>query len=343
MHKTPAFLDHRHGPDGFQSLTVSEQNRLGKILSIEAGVFEVLPSSYHFPEGFFRYRKDLSQDWSDFYKVLPAKVLPLEKHSARFEKQLLQQGVLSRQMDVSQQGDFCICHLPYMQLQPFAADSESSRKLGNYLAEVHDCLQTSLSVADVEEIKHSWLKRLASFQTCWQSFRDRSVSARNGFLGVEAGVPCLTESFIHEFEMHLELLNFPLSDAQVVHGDLNPGNVLQRTEDKAPIIIDFENSHYSFLPRVMDVGMLIHRVFWIQRDGNPNVLDACREFLQAYGAFSLPMSLSDAMIACCLRSQCVLIERFQLYGVWYDSEWKKFINLIEQVKCHADTFDKLVE
>ncbi|MBO1924514.1 aminoglycoside phosphotransferase family protein [Thiomicrorhabdus sp. 6S3-12] len=343
MHKLPAFLDHRHSAEGFQPLSADHIRFLQRLLNLGEVELEVLPSSYAFPMGFFRAKPVEQKNWRDFYKVLPAAAFELEKHSANFEEVLSQAGLCSRQMSVYRQQDYCICHLPYLDLLPLELNVQTAKALGQHLARVHNCLEEQLSRSERETVRQQWQERLISFEECWREFSDQSLSEMWGLINCRADYGAEPSKFVAEFEQRLQLLHFDLAQAQVVHGDLNPGNVLLAGENRSPLLIDFENSHYSYLPRIMDVGMLIHRVFLPLREKGTKGWDSSvAAFFQAYGKPDSTMSLAEAMIACCVRSQCVLIERYVASGHWLQSEWQKFEHLIQQVETDVDSLNRLM-
>ncbi|QKI89565.1 phosphotransferase [Thiomicrorhabdus xiamenensis] len=343
MHKLPAFLDHRHGAEGFQPLSIEHRRFLQGLLGLDEVDLEVLPSSYQFPLGFFRAKPTEQKNWQDFYKVLPAAAFELEKHSAHFEELLLQAGLCSRQMSVYRQQDYCICRLPYLELLPFELNPQTASKLGRHLAAVHNCLAQELNQSKRETVRLQWQKRLYDFEESWREFRDRKLAEFWEMIGCRTDSKSEPRNFVGEFEKRLQLLHFDLAQAQVVHGDLNPGNVLLAGENGTPLLIDFENSHYSYLPRIMDVAMLVHRVFLPLRDEDTeNWASSVAAFFQAYGILDSPMSLAEAMIACCVRSQCVLIERYVVSGYWLQSEWQKFEHLIQQVETDVDSLNRLM-
>jgi hypothetical protein len=333
--KPPAFLqdiNHSDHSQNFTELTDAQVDELNLLFAESYLFIEQLNSSYTFPFGFYRAGFERG-NWRQFYKVLPHNFLELENHASHFELALLQKGVCSRGMQVREtvhlNRAYCLCQMDYLVLGSFSGRVGDAYELGKELRKVHQVLKNSEYSPTV---KQNWLNKLASFKRCFAQFK-----------ALEKWPDLVSKNEVDELEGQISFLEFDLVNAQIVHGDLNHGNVLffqQSNEKDQPIILDYENSRYAYFPPIFDIGMLVERLL-LKHSNQEQLIDT---FISGYGHFSISkgndISLSDAMIAMSVRSRYVLIEKFIHGGKWYPSEWKKFGQLIQMAKHRAHILKK---
>ena len=116
---------------------------------------------------------------------------------------------------------------------------------------------------------------------------------------------------------------------QVIHGDLNYGNVLTRDDDHEKIIfIDFEEASRSYFSPMIDVAMVIER-FIVPSQNTPNTL--LYEFKKNYTAVTGNWFENSDQLAGLLRSlsarALLLLESVADDEKWRAEERFKFLTL----------------
>jgi len=118
--------------------------------------------------------------------------------------------------------------------------------------------------------------------------------------------------------------------AQCLHGQIHPGNVLF-TEDGDAILVDFEESVYTFAPPAFDLGYLVQR-FCLRDNPTPQVASQRLDHIRKYYG---PMpTLADMMRQLAWYSMASIIE-FRVYqGISVPaSEYDKFVRLERQARA----------
>lgn len=313
----------------FRTIEPHQTQRLNDILGSEHDTLEQLTSSYRFPLGFFRSGPGQSRR---FYKILPPDFCEIEMFSASIEDFLSAAGITTRSIQirtVELEGErFCVCSMPYLQLQPFQASPAQCGRLGELLKRIHLLLDRH---PRQEQSRNNWLVRLTRM-------RDALIALQKSRRSPEG----VTVEMLRLLEKRIDLLSFDLRQAQMVHGDLNPGNVLHLYNsggEMEPALIDFENSRFAWFPRHFDIAMLIQRLLMEGTNPGENV----KALLRGYGKLEGSEEIPQAMIAMSTRSQLILIEKFMHGGRWHEKEWKKFTGLIDQASRHRDRIARWIE
>lgn len=193
------------------------------------------------------------------------------------------------------------------------------RVLAQQLKRIHNTLKQH---PKSESVKVNWLNKKAIFNQLYEHLTDKNI--KKSLLQTTS----VTAESLTVFEDYLELLDFDLLEAQIVHGDLNIGNVLIQRQE--PWIIDFENAHYSYFPVGFDIGMLLERLCLAQV-GPSEFWRYARVFLESY-IFD-ETELVNNMRALSIRSMSLLLENHLLKGTEFnDSEWQKFYRNLQQLE-----------
>jgi hypothetical protein len=322
MHKPPAFLAHAPERVCYEALSASDNAALCQFLDeTEGQLFRMQETAYEFPYGFYRFDKKGSDPCRRFWKLLPEAFYDLESFSAQLERDLNQAGVRARLLNMAR-GDFqgvrvCVVGSDFLEFSPWPAQPEHAARLGQYLARLHQVLKRHPFQAQCRE---NWLERKTGF--------DQVLEWVDAFSGSKLVVGELTipKAELALFIEHYALLDFDLSDAQMVHGDLNPGNVLSLEGE--PCVIDYENAHYSFFPPVFDLAMAVQRLLWKQPMNAVELLET--RMCEAYG---FEGDLKPAMMALSVRSMAVLLENAIFkQGPVPQREWDKFVALMRQAQ-----------
>ena len=138
--------------------------------------------------------------------------------------------------------------------------------------------------------------------------------------------------------------------AQMVHGDMNNGNVLIDRTTKRPVVIDFEDAATSWLSPLYDVAFIIQRFIFTKTNlCNQNLLES---FIQGYRQENRIQASKRSDILyqiykmISIRSMLVLSQISDEQQADYVDEYKKFVWLYNDAECKAmllnDAYESLV-
>ena len=84
----------------------------------------------------------------------------------------------------------------------------------------------------------------------------------------------------------------PKSDAQVIHGDLNIGNLLFGRASGQPALLDFEDANHNWHSPQVDLAMAVERFILVREHNDGKALKLGRALIDGYlGALDQPMSV----------------------------------------------------
>lgn len=320
-HRPPAFDGKGGYQPRYQGISAIEKSHLMACLSEEFTHVERMESVYEFPSGFYRIGKQADK-WDIFFKILPSSFQKVESFAASVEAFLLHSGVFAREVICQpfslHNQDYFYCKMPFMTFSSMQGSSEEAIKLGQYLKSVHKSLT---ELPEKEEVKANWIRHKQDYESALHIALSHGVDSER--------YPFVLKAHLKTLQDSKGLLNFDYEQAQVVHGDLNPGNILFDIElydstSVACMIIDYEISHSSYFPREFDVAMLIQRLY-LEQYSLTSAIELMRSFLKGYGP--IRYDLISAMKAMPLRSLLILLSRMVQNQPVGQMEWLKFVNL----------------
>lgn len=141
--------------------------------------------------------------------------------------------------------------------------------------------------------------------------------------------------------------NFLLHSNQLIHGDLNTGNVICLPGNHI-MFIDFEEAIFSYLPFFFDLAMLIERQLMTRTKKTGAWQNDASVVMGAYIEITgqkLPYALClfEAQCFTLLRSITILTFSKQIGRPWPDTEWEKFERLTHQVCAEKDQLIQFAE
>lgn len=221
--------------------------------------------------------------------------------------------------------DRCVALWPWLDSRPLdPCDPDELRSSGHALGSLHVALQDAEFPSIFAQERVNWLL---------QSWRELRQDDADGLLGR-----------FHErfpwFKMALTEVSRGLSDRflsaprQLIHGDLNPGNLLC-LPGPMMMFIDFEEAVQSFLPTFFDLTMMIERQLMtgaVGRDWQNSAAIIVEAYVARTGT-RLPYAecVFDARCFSILRSLAILVVSERVGRPWPDSEWHKFDKLTRYV------------
>jgi Ser/Thr protein kinase RdoA (MazF antagonist) len=139
------------------------------------------------------------------------------------------------------------------------------------------------------------------------------------------------EKMSHSFNPFLHLL----PDAQCLHGEVHPGNVLLSAQDDRVIWVDFEESIHTYTSPSWDLAFLVQR-FCLSDDPCPETVHECLETIQS-GYHGKMINLAWMMRQAAWFSMAVLVDQtIRGHIVSPLSEYDKFERLERQADRYED-------
>lgn len=201
-----------------------------------------------------------------------------------------------------------------------AQNRQEMQCLGRSLGRLHLALQAFPQAGDV---KARGMARFAHLQARLQAWQ-------KGGLAIE--LPGEVMAVLRTYPA--DALQVLVEEAQMVHGDLNLGNVWMAAEgDRIQcVFLDWEDSLSAWFNPMKDLAFVLER-FVLTHDLEQDAhLDLGLAFLQAYyeahhRRFNHPEHLTELLQALAVRALLLLIEAAQVAHQPLSAEWKKFVFL----------------
>lgn len=221
--------------------------------------------------------------------------------------------------------DRCVALWPWLDSRPLdPCDPDELRSAGHALGSLHVALQDAEFPSSFAQERVNWLLQ------SWQELRQDDA---DGLLG------CFHERFPW-LKMALTEVSRGISDRfvsasrQLIHGDLNPGNLLC-LPGRIVMFIDFEEAVQSFLPTFFDLAMMIERQLMtgaVGRDWQNGAAIIVEAYVARTGTrLQYAECVFDARCFSILRSLVILVTSERMGRPWPDSEWHKFDKLTRYV------------
>lgn len=120
---------------------------------------------------------------------------------------------------------------------------------------------------------------------------------------------------------------------QPLHGDLNYANIIFPLDGSGPVVLDFEDTVISWLPRAMDVAMALERFVLISDHDEEEKVDLAREFMEVYYSVSnsklniFLFPIERYLETLSIRSLITLAQMEAHHLEVEANEWEKFFEL----------------
>jgi len=148
------------------------------------------------------------------------------------------------------------------------------------------------------------------------------------------------------YNVDKDILSVLIEMPQVIHGDLNYGNILIQENTANVFFLDFEDSWSAWFSPLMDVSLVIERFALMNSDKAS--LESSKAFAKAYFSitslsFNYDEQLGDILRAMSVRAMLLLSFIVELDSLKiYNIEWKKFFDLYHQTITRADLLKSIV-
>jgi Ser/Thr protein kinase RdoA (MazF antagonist) len=217
---------------------------------------------------------------------------------------------------------------PFIAARYAAAEPDDLSALGRAIAMLHEGLRESGDCRAIAERARARTERLLA--TLRRNDGARNLSEALAFGGMEPEAAGALES----------------GRAQVLHGDLNPGNILFDLDRGAIRFLDFEDARHSHGAPLLDLALPLERLCLLQEDEATAVTLAAL-FLRAYAdaAGFAPVERKGALEAALLfinrRALALMIERHEAGLETSPEEWRKFERLLRHHDARRDVIARI--
>jgi Ser/Thr protein kinase RdoA (MazF antagonist) len=215
---------------------------------------------------------------------------------------------------------------PFLDGRHFNASQEDLRSLAATLACCHHALTEFPRAREIHRTAAARAERL-------QHIRDRIADAvESGRFDIFAEHAVWASrrrdwlaEMVKQFDPRLE----EQPDAQCVHGEIHPGNVLFRNSDGAAVLVDFEESTRVFMPPAWDLAFLVQRFCLRDHPAPPEARRRTATVAAGYGRF-LP-ELATMMRQAAWFTMATIVDLRAGQGiVTPEAECEKFVQLERQ-------------
>ncbi len=186
-----------------------------------------------------------------------------------------------------------------------------------------------------DEVKRQAQIREERLKKTWQKIRDESLKN----LGT---IPDEVIAILKKHPLDFSVLTH---DAQVVHGDLNMGNILFQ-DDEQVCFLDFEDTCTAWFSPLTELSFVIERFLLIDEKPSNELVEEGALFLKSYPHslyFSSNKLLVEILQTLAIRAMLLLVELVYTKQAVAQSEWQKFIFLYQLPKNKQPELEEIVE
>lgn len=328
------FLSHPPSLNGvipeilWQKLLVNKNQQLVELCHIQ-GQYHQLNTRYQFPFGYF---KCIANDKSFFVKIIPKnKAITVKQGNivALYLNNMIKVNCildeLSQENIVIDKRQSDVLIYPLLNTRFCDFSSFDLHNIAINLADFHNAL---LDYPNKEQVKKDSKARLAQLIDVWQKLKESSNDLPQS----------VNEILSRESYALLDVLE---EGAQMIHGDLNVGNVLFNDEDEV-YIIDFENTLYSHMSPIYDISYIIQRfilnIYKDNIDSKRLISNFIDTYLKHYKRSELitnilknqPAKLQKILRASSVFCLLILSKQQAEFAVSVEkSEWDKFVTFYQ--------------
>lgn len=209
------------------------------------------------------------------------------------------------------------------------ADQADMKRLGTLLARLHSQL---IKLSDTAAIRKASQQR---DRTLAEARDDQALLTKLDYRADEVRA-CIAE----------QDPTLPSDHAQPLHGDLNLGNLLFVEPDGRPILLDFEDSLHNWHSPKMDLAMALERFVLVRCSNDVQALTLGRALFDGYRQVGGQLDwstgeLGETLRTLSVRALLLLAQRHAELQPVAETEWDKFLLLIEQTRQRDQLLERL--
>ena len=219
-------------------------------------------------------------------------------------------------MDLNRTSKSCYLY-PYFQGRYCSESKEDLFKIGYEIGRMHQILKNYPSK---NKIKIESLKRHERLKQSLNKIRNNSFNRTN--------IPREALNILDQNNLPETIDN---NESQVLHGDLNKGNILITDKENKVIFLDFEDTFTSWGDKKIEISFIIER--FCLNASNKNSKRLIDYFLKGYKSIFMEFKIEEKILYEILQlinlRTLIILSEVQEYNLWTipAEEWDKFINL----------------
>ncbi|HOV03159.1 MAG TPA: phosphotransferase [Kaistiaceae bacterium] len=265
-----------------------------------------------------------------FVKLIPASHAPWQTAANAVARFVLQAGVgasvILEGFPRSIDADTALCASPFVKGRHPTAEPAELFALGAAIARLHGALAVC---PDGSAIRAAAVARKATLVARLEAVTSQTAG--------QCRIPYAVRALCAR---HLDRFLQSSPQDQVVHGDLNPGNILV-DERGGVVFLDFEEAVVTWASPTIDLAFAIERLILLEIQDDAMALTCARALLaghvQAGGQIGSSRDwLRESLRNLVMRSAAIMCEAEVKGMPWPASEWQKFANLAEMQTARAD-------
>jgi thiamine kinase-like enzyme len=320
---TPAYVQLRPSEPKWGEAGGSEKDFLTENL----GVFGEIQSVQYVREFPFGRYRILDHEPPLYIKILPANRFLLQQQSRKVadwlnDHRLLCPDEISRYSTIVDER-YLVLTYEYFDGRFAEYSTKDIEKLGKSIGKLHQLLRQCPWRVEVEKNGNH---RLQILKNTLSDFKER---------GCCNSIPEYVTKLLSTIEESM-IDNLKEGQLQVVHGDLNYGNMIFSTQNGPPMLCDFEDTMTAWFAAEMENAFVIERFILAPTDEQSILL--AKAYYSAYtqsgeSFFKYPEQLEQLLKALAVRALLILLLKESEYPhSVQESEWQKFVYLY----CQAD-------
>ncbi|MEO6053281.1 MAG: phosphotransferase [Chthoniobacterales bacterium] len=219
----------------------------------------------------------------------------------------------------------------------FATTDEDLRRTATELKTIHAALK---SFPLRNQVKTAAITRSARLANCIATISEVMRDGKWSRFGELESWARAHRSWLEKLCTEFDPFLHHAADAQILHGDVHPGNILFCGSSRDPVFIDFEHSIYTFAPCNWDLAYLFQR-FCLHDKPDAKLLAHRRDIVESAYGQSLE-ELPRFMRATSRLCVCIL------FNAWFEKnipvppeELEKFLYLEEQATNLQESWRKI--
>ena len=272
-------------------------------------------------------------DESFFLKVLPdthgtqlQEILKLEEWLYQNEAPVLPSV---NNLKLHAGNNYTVTVYPYLEARFVTCSKADIKLIGTELSRLHKVLKSYPLADNIKDQNDKKINTLRKVLTEVKRKKHRDIPG-----SVQEVLTSAPDDF-------LDLLC--IGNRQILHGDLNIGNILI-TENNSLVFVDYENSLHTYSSVLIDIAFLLERV--VLNRCQDTVTESISYFLEGYRAnsdlwFESVSGLADILQALSVRSMLLLTRKASQNGIVSEREWEKFVDLYtnaDKIRLNSDLF-----